>query len=218
MTTAETRMRRMSVRIAGACMARLYRISCVTFRRRRSRGASFAATNTPGSPGGRTPVDRAIPTLDTIRSRASSGRRGWRRPGARPGDPALSGKEIDGQIMRILIAGGGQVGILLAQRLIREGNEVTIVEAGTRRCAELEAQLDAKVVQGSAASVTILRQAGVADAEMVIAVTDIDEVNILACLVAQAESPAGSGSRDAHPRGRPLARGSPPRRGHARST
>lgn len=92
--------------------------------------------------------------------------------------------------MRVLIAGGGQVGAQLAQRLIREGNEVTLVESGHERCAELEARLDAKVVEGSAARVRTLRQAGIADAEMVIAVTDNDEVNVLTCMIAQVESKA----------------------------
>jgi len=47
--------------------------------------------------------------------------------------------------MRVLIAGGGQVGALIARRLVREGNEVTIVDLGPERCRLLEAQLDAKV-------------------------------------------------------------------------
>ncbi len=90
--------------------------------------------------------------------------------------------------MRILIAGGGQVGALIAGRLTREGNEVVIVEKDEERCSELEEALDAKVVQGSGASVLTLRQAGLGSAEMLIAVTSSDEINVLACLVAQAES------------------------------
>ena len=90
--------------------------------------------------------------------------------------------------MRILIAGGGQVGALIAGRLTREGNEVVIVEKDEERCSQLEEALDAKVVQGSGASVLTLRQAGLGSAEMLIAVTSSDEINVLACLVAQAES------------------------------
>ncbi len=90
--------------------------------------------------------------------------------------------------MRILIAGGGQVAGLIARRLIREGNEVTLVETDPRRCMQLEETLDAKVVQGSAVSVRTMRNAGIQDAEMLIAVTNSDESNILACLVAQVES------------------------------
>ncbi|MEW5982282.1 MAG: Trk system potassium transporter TrkA [Acidobacteriota bacterium] len=92
--------------------------------------------------------------------------------------------------MRILVAGGGQVGALIARRLIREGNEVTIVDPSPDRCAELESQLDARVVAGNAARILTLRRAGVGRAEMVIAVSDQDEVNLLVCQLAQVEAPA----------------------------
>jgi trk system potassium uptake protein TrkA len=90
--------------------------------------------------------------------------------------------------MRILIAGGGEVGYLTARRLSREGNEVTIVESDSNRCAHLEEVLDIKVVHGSASSPETMAAAGVRDAELLIAVTDIDEVNLLACLIAQTQS------------------------------
>ena len=93
--------------------------------------------------------------------------------------------------MRILIAGGGQVGTLIARRLIREGNDITIVESDARRCRQIEAELDARVVHGSAARVESMRRAGVDRAEMLIAVSNADEVNLLSCLIAQTESPAG---------------------------
>ncbi len=92
--------------------------------------------------------------------------------------------------MRILIAGGGQVAALIAARLIREGNEVTIIERDEERCQRLEESLDAKIVQGSASGILSMRRAGIASAEMLIAVTDSDETNVLACLIAQAESKA----------------------------
>ncbi|MBM3812067.1 MAG: Trk system potassium transporter TrkA [Acidimicrobiia bacterium] len=90
--------------------------------------------------------------------------------------------------MRILIAGGGEVAALIARRLSREGNEIVVLEQDSDRCAHLEETLDAKVVRGSAASVAAMRAAGIRDADMLIAVTSIDEVNLLACLIAQAES------------------------------
>ena len=90
--------------------------------------------------------------------------------------------------MRILICGGGQSAALIAARLIREGNEVTLVELDANRCAQLEETLDAKVVQGSAASISTLRKAGLKEADMLIAVTNWDEINILACLVAKVEA------------------------------
>jgi trk system potassium uptake protein TrkA len=90
--------------------------------------------------------------------------------------------------MRILIAGGGEVATHLARRLIREGNEVVIVEEDANRCVRLEETLDAKIVHGSAASVKTLHRAGLREAEMLIAVTSVDEVNLLACLIAQSDS------------------------------
>ncbi len=89
--------------------------------------------------------------------------------------------------MRILITGGGEVASQLAARLIREGNEIVIVEQDAARCARLEESLDASIVHGSAASVQTLHRAGIAGADMLIAVTSSDEVNILTCLIAQAD-------------------------------
>ncbi|MEZ5403713.1 MAG: Trk system potassium transporter TrkA [Bryobacteraceae bacterium] len=89
--------------------------------------------------------------------------------------------------MRILIAGGGEVATLIARRLSREGNEITIVEENADRCALLEEQLDAKIVNGSAVGVKTMRAAGVGSADMIIAATTLDHVNLLACMIAQAE-------------------------------
>ncbi len=90
--------------------------------------------------------------------------------------------------MRILIAGGGQSAALIASRLIREGNEITIVEKDASRCAQLEETLDAKIVQGSAASIKTLRKAGLKNVQMLIAVTNSDEINILTCVIAKTYS------------------------------
>ncbi len=111
--------------------------------------------------------------------------------GAEPAT-ALAGETHDvaghSSCHRILIAGGGQTGRLIASRLVREGHDVTIVEADAKRCAELEMALDAKVVCGDTASLRVLRAAGMHDAEMLIAVTDSDQSNVLACVAAQASS------------------------------
>ncbi|MDA0204452.1 MAG: Trk system potassium transporter TrkA [Acidobacteria bacterium] len=87
--------------------------------------------------------------------------------------------------MRILIAGGGQSATLIASRLIREGNEITIVEKDAARCAHLDETLDAKVVRGSAASIRTLLKAGLDTVQMLIAVTNSDEINVLACVIAK---------------------------------
>lgn len=90
--------------------------------------------------------------------------------------------------MRVLIAGGGEVASHIARRLIREGNEIVIVEESSSRCAQLEEAFDARIVRGSAASPRTMSEAGLADADMLIAVTGDDEVNLLACLIAQTDS------------------------------
>lgn len=77
---------------------------------------------------------------------------------------------------------------MTASRLIREGNEVVLVEENRERCEHLEETLDAKIIQGNAASVLALRRAGLAEAEMLIAATNDDGTNVLACLIAQVES------------------------------
>jgi trk system potassium uptake protein TrkA len=92
--------------------------------------------------------------------------------------------------VRILLTGGGEGAALIAARLIREGNQVTIIEQDRARCQELEEHLDAKIVRGNAGSIRTLRKAGLADAEMLIAETSSDEVNLLSCMIAQANSSA----------------------------
>jgi trk system potassium uptake protein TrkA len=92
--------------------------------------------------------------------------------------------------MKILIAGGGQTAALVATRLIREGNEIVIVEQDPERCQKLEESLDAKIVQGNAARIGTLRKAGIAEAEMLIALTSVDQINVLFCLIAAVESRA----------------------------
>lgn len=89
--------------------------------------------------------------------------------------------------MRVLIVGGGDVGALIARRLSREGNEITLVEKDEERCHRLEESLDARIVQGDGASYKSLAAAGLSDADMLIAVSSLDEINLLACLIAQAE-------------------------------
>jgi trk system potassium uptake protein TrkA len=91
--------------------------------------------------------------------------------------------------MNIFVAGGGQVAAFIAKRLVNEGHELTLVERKEERCRELETLLDAKVVHGNAASIATWRGAGIEHAEMLITVTQSDELNLLACLIADAEAP-----------------------------
>lgn len=87
--------------------------------------------------------------------------------------------------MKILILGGGEVAYLVARRLVREKNQVVIVERNAARCQQLEESLDAKIVAGDAGSISVLERAGVEETDMLIAATNSDETNVLGCLIAQ---------------------------------
>lgn len=87
--------------------------------------------------------------------------------------------------MKILILGAGQVGSTAAYHLAREeSNEVTIIDSNPVVLRELQDRLDVRTVLGHAASPGALERAGAADADMVIALTSSDEVNMIACQVA----------------------------------
>ncbi|MFO7705552.1 MAG: Trk system potassium transporter TrkA [Halopseudomonas sp.] len=87
--------------------------------------------------------------------------------------------------MRIIILGAGQVGGTLAEHLAGEANDITVVDHDIRRLRELEDRLDLRTVCGSASLPRILAQAGAEDADMLVAVTNSDEINMIACQVAQ---------------------------------
>lgn len=86
--------------------------------------------------------------------------------------------------MKIIILGAGQVGSTLAASLSSEANDITIVDTNTDFLRDLQDRLDLRVVAGNASYPDILTQAGAEDADMVIAVTNSDEVNMIACQVA----------------------------------
>ena len=83
--------------------------------------------------------------------------------------------------MQIVIVGAGTVGFELAIHLQRSGHDVALVEEKSDRCKEICEKLDILVVEGAGSSPRALEQAGIAEAEMVLAVTSVDEVNILVC-------------------------------------
>jgi trk system potassium uptake protein TrkA len=87
--------------------------------------------------------------------------------------------------MKILILGAGQVGRTAARALSREeANEVTVVDLNEESLRELQDRLDVRTVAGNAAHPTVLEAAGAAEAEVLIALTSSDEVNLMACQVA----------------------------------
>ena len=85
--------------------------------------------------------------------------------------------------MKILILGAGQVGSSLAQNLASEANDITVVDTDDLALAQLQDRLDIRTVIGRASHPHVLRRAGAEDADMVIAMTNSDETNMVACQV-----------------------------------
>lgn len=86
--------------------------------------------------------------------------------------------------MNVIVVGAGEVGFHIAERLSKEGHDVTLVERSREKEPLLKSRLDALVIRGSGASADVLEQAGIDKADLFIAVTDQDEVNLVACLLA----------------------------------
>ena len=86
--------------------------------------------------------------------------------------------------MKIIILGAGQVGCTLAEHLASEANDITVVDTDGDRLRDLGDRLDIRTVQGRGSFPTVLRQAGADDADMLVAVTNSDETNMVACQVA----------------------------------
>ncbi len=86
--------------------------------------------------------------------------------------------------MKIIILGAGQVGGTLAEHLANEQNDITVVDTDGDKLRALQDRLDIGTVAGGASHPNVLYKAGAEDADMVIAVTDSDEINMMACQVA----------------------------------
>ncbi|SEI45007.1 trk system potassium uptake protein TrkA [Azotobacter beijerinckii] len=86
--------------------------------------------------------------------------------------------------MKIIILGAGQVGGTLAEHLASEANDITVVDTDSERLRDLGDRLDIRTILGKGSFPTVLRQAGADDADMLVAVTNSDETNMVACQVA----------------------------------
>ncbi len=86
--------------------------------------------------------------------------------------------------MKIIILGAGQVGANLAESLVAENNDITVVDLDAARLALLQDRFDLRTVRGHAAHPSVLKQAGAEDADMLVAVTQSDETNLVACRIA----------------------------------
>ena len=86
--------------------------------------------------------------------------------------------------MNIIILGAGQVGSTVAESLVSEANDITVVDLDGEKLKLLQDRLDLRTLVGNASHPSILEQAGIADADMLLAVTQSDEVNMVACKLA----------------------------------
>lgn len=87
--------------------------------------------------------------------------------------------------MKIIIVGAGKVGYILALMLSKENHEVTVIDIKESRIAIIEERLDVRAICGSGTSKTVLQEAGAEDADILAAVTERDELNIVACFIAK---------------------------------
>jgi len=86
--------------------------------------------------------------------------------------------------MKILILGAGQVGKSVAASLVNEDNDVTIIDTNAEALRALREKLDVRVEVGQASYPRVLERAGIEDADMLIAITNSDEINMVACQIA----------------------------------
>ncbi|HEI9770229.1 TPA: Trk system potassium transporter TrkA [Morganella morganii] len=86
--------------------------------------------------------------------------------------------------MKIIILGAGQVGGTLAENLVDENNDITVVDTNPDRLRQLQDKFDLRVINGAGSHPRVLREAGAEDADMLVAVTNSDETNMIACQVA----------------------------------
>lgn len=86
--------------------------------------------------------------------------------------------------MKIIILGAGQVGSSVAANLASEANDITVVDTDVQKLQELQDRLDIRTIAGKASYPDVLKRAGAEDADMILAVTNSDETNMIACQVA----------------------------------
>ncbi|MBU1169592.1 MAG: Trk system potassium transporter TrkA [Proteobacteria bacterium] len=91
--------------------------------------------------------------------------------------------------MKIVIVGAGEVGFHIASRLANESKDVVVIDKDENALRRVSENLDVQVIRGSGSSPSVLEDAGIKAANILLAVTDSDEANLVACLVANIVSP-----------------------------
>ena len=90
-----------------------------------------------------------------------------------------------GYSMKIVLVGGGKVGTALARQLSEEGHNVTVIDTNKARVEHIGESYDVMSILGNGSSITTLSEAGVEEADVFIAVTGSDELNLLCCMFAK---------------------------------
>ena len=85
--------------------------------------------------------------------------------------------------MKIIIVGGGKVGYTLAQQLSTEDHDITLVDNDADVLTHADETLDIMCIKGNGASAEILKSAGIYEADILLAVTDSDELNMICCVI-----------------------------------
>ena len=87
--------------------------------------------------------------------------------------------------MRVIVIGAGEVGFHVAERLSQEQHDVVVVDIAAHRLDYVQSHIDVAVVEGTGASPSVLERAGINNAELLLAVTSVDEVNLVSCMMAR---------------------------------
>ena len=89
------------------------------------------------------------------------------------------------QGLNIIIVGCGKVGITLIEQLTKEGHDITLIDKDTQKIQEISNIYDIMGMAGNGASYSVQMDAGIENADLIIAVTESDELNLLCCTVAK---------------------------------
>ena len=92
--------------------------------------------------------------------------------------------------MKVVIVGAGEVGFHIASRLAIENRDVVVVDIDAKALRRVSDHIDVKTVHGSGSSPVALEEAGLKEADIILALTNSDEINLVACLVADILSPS----------------------------
>lgn len=101
------------------------------------------------------------------------------------GGPGLQSRYRENErSMKIIVVGNGKIGLLLVQQLSKEGHDIVVIDNNPQKLYYTQEKLDVAIVVGNGASIDVLREAGAASCDLLIAVTNSDEINLLTALVA----------------------------------